>query len=190
MNISDLGPEDGGIAHVTVHRDIHQDAFLNDSAALPRRCGPRPTTTPINPQMQLDQQPASLLNGRLLRVFSDMLGVHLDASNRAPEGTIGLFLSAEDANGPPEAFLLGSEFAHLHPAPDGSLHLTLPEPVRYNAITAGWAQPHPLAGAATVSPNTVLVYAPRDETELAIITYLVAAAFQFARGTNPKKETH
>lgn len=62
-------------------------------------------------------------------------------SLRAPYGTLGMFLSDHDAQGPKEAFLLGTEFAHLHPLPDGSLHMVLPPEVHHAAIQRGWASP-------------------------------------------------
>ncbi len=60
---------------------------------------------------------------------------------RAPAGTYGAYLKPEAAKGPAEAFLLPREFAHLHSAPDASFHLTLPEPIRSEAIEKGWAEP-------------------------------------------------
>jgi hypothetical protein len=90
-------------------------------------------------------------------------------------------LVADHAKGPPEAFMLATEFAHVHPAPDFSLHLTLPEPVRSEAIAAGWAEPHPLAGEPTVSKLIVMLFAPRDANELTVITRLVEASWAYAK---------
>lgn len=104
------------------------------------------------------------------------------ASLRAAPGTHGLFLGEADACGPAEAFLLGTEFAHFHPLPDGALHMTLPQHVRRAAMDAGWAIPHPLAGQPTVSPLTVLVYAPRTHDELDVVIALVRSAEAYARG--------
>jgi hypothetical protein len=39
----------------------------------------------------------------------------------------------------------GREFAHLHPAPDYSLHAMLPTETATDAVEAGWAEPHPVA---------------------------------------------
>ena len=54
--------------------------------------------------------------------ISGLPGVVTGPSLRAPPGTLGLFLRPEEARGPAEAFLLGTEFAHFHPLPEGSLH--------------------------------------------------------------------
>ena len=91
----------------------------------PRR-GPRPTTTPTNPHTQLDQQPDDDDQRRLLAAAAFSLpGVLERPSLISVPGARALWL-ADGAGGPPEAFLIGSEFAHLHPGDDQSLHAMLP----------------------------------------------------------------
>jgi len=77
--------------------------------------------------------------------------------------------------------MLATEFAHVHPAPDFSLHLTLPEPRRTLAIAAGWAEPHPLAGYSGISELIVLLFAPRDTEELDIAKWLLEASWNYAK---------
>ena len=144
-----------------------------------RRTGPRPRTTETAPHSQLDQQPANLLNEALVQRGSELGDVVVDRSRRSPPGTVGLHLPAAAARDDERAFLIDREFAHVHPD-DGSLHLILPEPLRSVAIQAGWAEPHPLAGQPTTSPDTVMVYAPRDAAELDTVTSLVEAAWRNA----------
>lgn len=151
-------------------------------AALPARAGPRPRTTATNPHSQLDQRPDPAASRAAVAAGLALPGVHAGPSLRAPPGTLGLFLAPEDARGGADAFLLGAEFAHFHPTPDGSLHLTLPPGTREAAIAAGWAEPHPLAGRPTVSPLTVMVYAPRDPAEAEVVAGLVRASWAFAAG--------
>lgn len=150
--------------------------------ALPPRLGPRPRTTAINPHSQLDQQPPRLVIDALIARLSAMPGVAVGPSLRAPFGTVGFHLPRAAARGPAAAFLIMQEFAHVHAAPDGSLHLTLPPGLREAVIAAGWAEPHPLAGHPTVSPQTVMVYAPRDVVETGLVTELVEAARRYAAG--------
>ena len=76
--------------------------------------------------------------------------------------------------------MIGREFAHLHPPPDYSLHLTLPEPRAREAIEAGWAEFHPLVEEGRLSPTVVMVYAPRDAPELAVVSGLVRESYRFA----------
>jgi hypothetical protein len=96
--------------------------------------------------------------------------------------TLALCLRDHAAGGPPDAFIDDSEFCHLHPSPAGCLHLTLPQPLRSQAIDAGWAEPHPIAVSGSISASLVMVYAPRNESELDVVVWLVKASARFARG--------
>ncbi len=70
----------------------------------------------------------------------------------------------------------------MHPAPDQSLHVTLPERRAREAIEAGWAEHHPLVAEGRLPPTHVMVYAPRDDAELEVVYGLVRESYQFARG--------
>jgi Family of unknown function (DUF5519) len=96
-------------------------------------------------------------------------------------GARALTLAAGEPTGPPEAFLVDREFAHLHPSPDHSLHAMLPPAIAAEAIDAGWAEAHPVARTGLIPRTAVMLYAPRDEAELAVIETLVGASHSFAR---------
>jgi hypothetical protein len=151
------------------------------SSSLPVRVGARPTTTPTNPHTQLDQQPTDLRWTEELarRVFA-LPGVVEVPSGISVPGARALVLAPGEAVGPPEAFLVDREFAHLHPAPDHSLHAMLPMGTVREAVAAAWAEPHPVALRGLI-PNAVMLYAPRDEAELEVIETLVRASHAFAR---------
>jgi hypothetical protein len=157
-------------------------AQTSTKTELPSRQGPAPQTTRHNPQQQTDQIPGQSEYMAFREQIANWPAVIKAPSMRAPHGTIGLFLAKEDAKGPPEAFLLATEFAHLHPLPDGSLHMVLPPDVHAAAIAAGWGIPHPMAGMPSVSPQTILIYAPRNADEREAVAKLVAAAERYARG--------
>jgi hypothetical protein len=150
--------------------------------SLPVRLGDRPRTTPTNPHTQLDQQPTDLawVEELARRVFS-LPGVIEQPSRISVPGARALVLAPEEATGPPEAFLIDREFAHLHPAPDHSLHAMLPAETVTEAVAAGWAEPHPVALRGLIPPTAVMLYAPRDEAELDVIETLVRASHAFAR---------
>lgn len=156
--------------------------------AVPARAGPRPRTDPRAPHTQLDQLAPpgerQALSRHLIGLLADLDGVVLGGSNRAPPGTVGLHLRPPCACGDSRAFLLGTEFAHIHVEDDASLHAILPEPLRSQAIAAGWAEPHPFAGQPTVSPDTVMIYAPRDDGECATVAGLVRASWRNAHATS------
>jgi len=96
-------------------------------------------------------------------------------------GARAMTLGAGEPLGPPEAFLVDREFAHLHPAPDHSLHAMLPLDIAGEAVAAGWAEVHPVARMGLIPPTAVMLYAPRDEAELVVIETLVRASHAFAR---------
>lgn len=150
--------------------------------ALPRRAGPRPSTTPTNPHTQLDQQPDGLeQRGRLAEAVFALQGVVERPSAISVPGARALWLD-EGADGPPEAFMIGHEFAHLHPPPDQSLHMMLPPALAAEAIEAGWAEQHPVARRGLIPANAVMVYAPRHDSEREVVEGLVRASHAFARG--------
>jgi hypothetical protein len=149
---------------------------------LPRRQGPRPATTPTNPHTQLDQQPVDQeQRERLAETLFSLPGVVERPSQISVPGARALWL-AEGADGPPEAFMIGSEFAHLHPRADQSLHAMLPSELAEEAIAAGWAEPHPMARLGLIPGTAVMVYAPRDDAEREVVEKLIRASHAFARG--------
>jgi hypothetical protein len=151
-------------------------------APLPMRTGDRPHTTPTNPHTQLDQQPTDLrwVEELARRVF-ELPGVLDEPSRISVPGARALILAPGEPTGPPEAFLIEREFAHLHPGPDHSLHAMLPAETATAAVDAGWAEPHPVALKGLIPPTAVMLYAPRDEDELEVVESLVRASHAFAR---------
>jgi hypothetical protein len=152
------------------------------SSSLPARPGDRPRTTPTNPHTQLNQQPSDShwVDELASRVFA-LPGVVEEPSRISVPGARALVLAKGEPAGPPEAFLIDREFAHLHPDPDHSLHAMLPTETVAEAVAAGWAEPHPIALKGFIPPTAVMLYAPRDEAELAVIEGLVRASHAFAR---------
>lgn len=151
--------------------------------SLPARSGPRPRTTPTNPHTQLDQQPAdAAIRQRLAQRLFTLPDVEERPSQVSVPGARALWLRDGVPAGPPEAFMIGREFAHLHPGRDLSLHATLPADVAEAAIAAGWAELHPVAMRGLIPANTVMIYAPRDEPEMDVVLSLLLASYQFAGG--------
>lgn len=151
-------------------------------SALPARRGERPRTTPTNPHTQLDQQPGDegIVQELARRLFA-LPGVVERPSGISVPGARALIVAPGEPVGPPEAFMIDREFAHLHPSPDHSLHAMLPTEIAQAAIDAGWAEPHPVARMGLLPANAVMVYAPRDEAELDVVESLIEASHRFAR---------
>lgn len=164
--------------------------------SLPHRSGPRPATTPTNPHTQLDQQPVDTLQRDLFAAeLFELPGVEGRDSLVSVPGARALW-SIEPDGAPHDAFFVGAEFAHLHPGADQSLHVMLPPDLVADAITAGWAEEHPVARRGEIPGNAVMLSAPRDDTEREVVAKLVKAPLRDgpprtrrARPT-PAKEHH
>ena len=149
---------------------------------LPNRRGSRPRTTPTNPHTQLEQNPQPEMVEELAwRVFG-LPGVEERPSAISVPGARALWLQDKLPAGPREAFMIGREFAHIHPLPDGSLHAALPPDVAQEAISMGWAEQHPVARLGYIPKNVVMIYAPRDVQEVEVVAGLVIDAYRYASG--------
>jgi hypothetical protein len=97
-------------------------------------------------------------------------------------GAVALILDDELAAGQPEAFIMRREFAYVRREGDGSVHLTLYPEWAAEMMRRRRCTLHPLALYGLIPPQNVIVYAPRDAGELAVVRRLVAASYCFARG--------
>ena len=149
---------------------------------LPKRSGPRPRTTSTNPHTQLEQNPERQVVEELTRRVFALPGVEERPSAISVPGARALWLSEGVQAGPQEAFMIGREFAHIHPMPDGSLHAALPPEVAQEAIRKGWAEQHPVARSGYIPQNVVMIYAPRDAEEIEVVAGLVVEAHRYASG--------
>ena len=149
--------------------------------APPPRLGSRPRTGPGLPHLQLDQWPPEAILRELLDGGLSLPHVRSRQSRMASPHSVALTLPDRFAGGPPGAFIDDHEFCHLHPAPEGSIHLTLPDEIRRSAVEMGWAEPHPAARMGALTEALVMVYAPRNRKELAVVLELIGNSYEFAR---------
>jgi luciferase-like monooxygenase len=152
---------------------------------LQKRSGSRPRTTPTNPHAQLEQNPERQVVEELARRVFALPGVEERPSAISVPGARALWLRDDVPAGPPEAFMIGREFAHIHPMPDGSLHAALPPEVAQEAVEKGWAEQHPVARMGYIPQNVVMIYAPRNAEEIEVVAGLVVEAYRYAGGTAP-----
>src|SRR6185436_4545837 len=90
-----------------------------------QRAGARPRTTATNPHTQLDQNAPPALQEELFARVLALPNVVPGPSHVSVPGARAFHLPA--CRQPAEAgFMVEREFAHLHPADDGSLHMALP----------------------------------------------------------------
>lgn len=148
---------------------------------LPVRSGPRPQVSWTIPQQQESQNAPADLQERLFGEIRRLSGVDVGPSRISVPGARGFTLreGSDDA----QAFLVPQvgEFAHLHPAYDGSLHLVLPPDLAADVSAKGWGRPHMWAGTR-LSPGFMMLYGPRDEGELATVRGIVTASHAYAMG--------
>jgi hypothetical protein len=127
------------------------------------------------PHQQVTQNAPGQLQERLFRLAVALPGVVSGTAFDCVPGSRGFHLAPRLAAGPLAAFLSGTEFGHLHPEYDGSLHIALPELLTESARKAGWGEPHPDTGA-------FLLFGPRDDDELVVVMALVRCSYRYARG--------
>ncbi|MCP2342792.1 luciferase domain-containing protein [Actinomadura rupiterrae] len=143
--------------------------------APPRRTGTRPATTGREiPHDQLDQFSPPEIRAALVAEAEALPGVFTGPSQVSEPSSLALRLHRPD--GPWEAFLHPSrdEFGHIHRA--GFLHLTVPLPLVPALIENGWAERHPISLRPEWPDTIVMLYAPRDQDELAVATAVLRAA--------------
>jgi hypothetical protein len=133
---------------------------------LPPRAGDKPKTTSSNPHQQQSQNPPPEVYELLLSRAFDFPHVERRPSAISVPGAQALWLSEEVGDGCPEAFLIGREFAHVHPPYDGSMHMMLPPDAVEQLLGKGWGEPHPLVRRGLIPATAVMVYAPRDAAEV------------------------
>lgn len=146
---------------------------------LPRRHGDRPEVSWRIPQQQTSQNAPTGLQEELFARATALAGTQTGPSRISVPGARGFTLDAPA--GPAEAFLVPqvAEFAHLHPAYDGSLHLALPAAQAADLVAKGWGTPHPWAGTR-LTPGFVMVFGPRDADELEIVAGVLSASHDYA----------
>ncbi len=134
------------------------------------------------PHQQLTQNAPPELQEALFARGAALPGVRVGRSGVSVPGARAFILDEALAQGPPEAFVVGTEFAHLHPPYDGSLHLSLPAEAAADLETRGWGELHPLAHMGVMPPTALMVFGPRDAEELEVVWTIVQASHAFARG--------
>jgi phospholipase/carboxylesterase len=153
---------------------------------LPQRGGVPPLiTTPSAehafPHQQITQTAPPPLQDELYARIATLPGVRIADSLVSVPGARAFHLDPALANGPAKAYQRETEFAHLHPTGDGSLHMALPPSVYQEVLAKGWGEPHPISA-------TMLVFGPRDEVELEIVWQILLTSYRYAVGDWPNPD--
>lgn len=150
---------------------------------MPVREGERPRATNTNPHTQLTQQPEDLSFIKELTDWAFTLS-HIQKRHSAISvpGAIAMWMEDDHTCESCNAFMIGTEFAHFHPHPDYSMHLGLPQKDAEVIIEKGWGEWHPMILRGILPPNIIMLYAPRNETELEVARFILGHSYAFAKG--------
>jgi len=146
---------------------------------LPRREGEKPLTRKGMPHQQISQNPPAKIYNMLAQLLFSIPDVEEEMSLISVPGARALWLVSEDASD--DVFMVGREFAHLHPPHDGSMHLMAPSDWLDEILEKGWGEKHPLAGIM-IPDNAIMLYAPRNEEEVNIIYNIALLSYWMAKG--------
>lgn len=149
---------------------------------LPPRAGHRPETTPCAPHEQISQNPNQGTHLAFKKRAFDFPFVERRHSIISVPGAEALWLPHPHACGCKESFMVGNEFAHVHPAYDGSLHMMLPIECTRELFEKQWGEPHPMAATGMIPETAVMVFAPRDTPEIETVLKILATSYDFACG--------
>ena len=149
---------------------------------LPTRTGPAPKTLGQLPHSQLTQHGPDEIIERLHAWCFALPNINNEASGISVPGSRALILQ-DGVPGNQAAFMIGREFAHIHPKPDnGSMHLVLPVEDVAEIKSAGWGEDHYLVTQGQWPTGLVMIFSPRDEDELTVVKQIVARSYEFATG--------
>ena len=150
---------------------------------LPPRPGEQPSVTSGIPHIQLDQTSSEQMIAALSDWAFTLEGVSEQPSRASLPGARALTVEGEIPINR-QAVIVGREFAHIHPIPNGggSLHLRLMLEDAQEVVDSGWGEWHPFALDGTM-PGMVMVYAPRSDQDLDVVKSIVQASATFAIST-------
>lgn len=152
---------------------------------LPQRSRHRPLTNQAMPHTQIGIQPVPEVNVELFRRCYSLPDVQNRPTVISVPGARALWLREDLPLAHPEVIARGREFAHIHP--DGSLHVALPPERAREAVSKGWAEPHPMAQYMG-NEGMVMLYTPLDLDELEVVFGLILDSYNFVTGRNLSPE--
>ncbi|KXF81592.1 luciferase domain-containing protein [Enterovibrio coralii] len=153
---------------------------MNNSLNLPIRRGEKPQTTSRLPHSQLTQHGPDEVIDKLHAWAFSLPNINNEHSGISVPGARAMVLHAS-CKCNHEAFMVGREFAHIHPHPDnGSLHVKLPASEAAEVVRKGWGEDHYLVTQGHYPKGLIMVFSPRDDDELDVVKTIVERSYQFA----------
>ncbi|MEM7241952.1 MAG: hypothetical protein AAF429_07190 [Pseudomonadota bacterium] len=153
---------------------------MSSDLDLPQRKGQKPATTSALPHSQLTDHGPDDVIAQLHDWCFSLPDINEEDSGISVPGSRAMVLHDGVACND-QAFMVGREFAHIHPHPDsGSMHLKLSAEDARAVIDAGWGESHYLVTQGIFPMGLILVFSPRDTDELAVVKTIVARSYDFA----------
>lgn len=147
---------------------------------LPLREGPPPKTLGRLPHSQLTQHGPDDIVQKLHDYCFALEHVLNEQSGISVAGSRALVLHHASACNH-DAFMVGREFAHIHPHPDsGSMHLMLSETDAKTVVSAGFGEDHYLVTQGILPAGLIMVYSPRNDMELEAVKMIVNRSYAYA----------
>ncbi|MEM9045105.1 MAG: hypothetical protein AAGC81_10435 [Pseudomonadota bacterium] len=147
------------------------------------RSGPKPETTSNIPHSQLTQHGPDVVIEKLHAWCFSLSDVVNEQSAISVPGARALVL-CDGVECNQNAFMIGREFAHIHPHPDsGSMHIQLSAEDAREVVETGWGEDHFFVTLGKLPPGLVMVFSPRDEVELEAVKKIVTRSHEFATAT-------
>jgi hypothetical protein len=144
----------------------------------------RPETSTDGPHRQVTQKSPPAIWGGLVTRTVALPGVVEGHSSVSLASSRAVLLESLPELRAPETSLAPQgnpvEPAHLHGAYDTSIHLCLPLERAADLCDRGWGEPHQYADFG----SEVMIYGPRDESELEFVIGVIAESVRWAIETN------
>ena len=148
---------------------------------LSPREGVKPKTTNSIPHSQIDQHGSDEIVQQLHEFCFSLPGVQNEQSAISVPGARALVMHhAHECNH--KAFMIGREFAHIHPHPDnGSMHLNLSSEDAREVVRKGWGEDHFLVTQGQFPHGLIMVFSPRSDNELDAVKTIVKRSYEYAK---------
>lgn len=149
---------------------------------LPHRTGRLPETTYKLPHSQVTQHgPDDVIQKLHDWCFALPSAVNEHSGISVPGAHALVLHEGTECNH--DAFMIGREFAHIHPHPDnGSMHVKLSAEDAKAVVETGWGEDHYLVTQGHYPAGLIMVFSPRNDVELDVVKQIVAHSYTFARG--------
>lgn len=149
---------------------------------FPVRQSPRPKMGwHFPPQRQADQIPSEEMKLEIVKTFFQIAVDNIKLVEIA--GSLAERVhAAMYVRGPPPhaaAAQIKGEIGHVHADVDYSMHLVLSPRDCKLVIEHGWGERHPMSGTRVLPVEDLLIYAPRDQEELAVVKRIIKASVGF-----------